>query len=335
MAKVLTRPEKRHNPTQKVDCQCSAHNKNTTKTLSFNTIAQPVHGKGIDYLQKRAKNKYFSQELARHLTTLSSPLNKAYRRTLFDCGSLLIQEGQKLTGRYCNGRWCNTCNRIRTAKLMEGYRKPLETLLEPYFVTLTIPNVCGEDLKESIKTLLKTIQLITRSRRRLTEFNGIRKIECTYNAIEDTYHPHLHLIIDGKDNAEWLVSEWLKRNPNANRVAQDYRKADSGSLMELFKYTTKIVTKTQKDGFKIYVRALDTIFQAMYKVRTFQSFGKIRMVSEDIEDIQSELYDIPYYESLVWQWSGYDWQAMINGERLSNYRPSKRMIELTTEKMII
>ena len=238
MAKVLTRPEKRHNPTQKADCQCSAHNKDTTKTLSFNTIAQPVHGKGIDCLQKRAKNKYFSQELARHLTTLSSPLNKAYRRTLFDCGSLLIQEGQKLTGRYCNGRWGNTCNRIRTAKLMEGYRKPLETLLEPYFVTLTIPNVCGEDLKESIKTLLKTIQLITRSRRRLTEFNGIRKIECTYNAIEDTYHPHLHLIIDGKDNAEWLISEWLKRNPNANRVAQDYRKADSGSLMELFKYTT-------------------------------------------------------------------------------------------------
>jgi len=306
----------------------------------LDTIAQPVHEAkkqhrgDLKSLTKKAKNQFFSKNLAKHLTRIpDSPLNKAYRRTLFDCGALLIQEGQKLTSRYCNGRWCNTCNRIRTAKLLEGYKKPLEAFKEPYFVTLTIPNVSGKDLKESIKTMLKTFQLITRSRRRITEFNGIRKLECTYNDELDNYHPHFHAIIDGQENAEYLVSEWLKRNPSAESWCQDYRQADSNSLIELFKYTTKIVSKSKKNGFRVYVKALDVIFRSLYGLRTFQSFGKVKMINEDIDELKAETYDIPYYESVVWQWHENDWYSMQNGEALTGYEPSDKMIELVTEKM--
>jgi len=327
------------------NCQCLSNEKSSQQgivsRLSLDTIAQPVHqagkeskpGKGIPYLQGKAKNQYFSKELARRLTALDSPLNKAYRRTLFDCGGMLIQEGQKLTSRYCNARWCNTCNRIRTAKLMDGYRKPLEAFLDPFFVTLTIPNVEAESLPNAIQTMLTTIRLMVRTRRRKTAINGIRKLECTYNAESNSYHPHFHFIIDGKDNAEWIVKEWLQRNPLAESWCQDYRKADEGSLMETFKYTTKIVSKTDK-GFKIYVQALDTIFRAMHKVRTFQSFGQLRMISEDIDELQADSYDIPFYESVVWMWGGSDWYSMLTGEALTGYEPSPRMIELTTEKMV-
>lgn len=320
------------------NCQCLTHEKTAknqvNSPLSLDTIAQPVHAKGIPYLQHKAKNQYFSKELARNLTTLNSPLNKAYRRTLFDCGGMLIQEGQKLTSRYCNGRWCNTCNRIRTAKLIEGYRRSLEAFREPYFVTLTIPNVNAESLANSIQTMLTTIRLMIRTRRRVTPINGIRKLECTYNAEADNYHPHFHFIVDGEDNARWMQEEWLKRNPTAEKYAQDFRQANEGSLMETFKYTTKIVSKTKK-GVSIYVRALDTIFQAMYKVRTFQSFGNVRMVNEDIDDVQAETYKIPYYESVVWQWEGSDWYSMLTGDPLTGYEPSARMMELVTEKMVV
>lgn len=334
MAKLLPHSAKANTSRQNVVAQSVTLKNGVNSTLSLDTIAQLVHAKGMADLRKRAKNRYFSTELARTLTALESPLNKAYRRTLFDCSSLLLQEGHKVTSRYCNARWCNTCNRIRTAKLLEGYRKPLEAFLEPYFVTLTIPNVPEQDLKEAIKTMLKTIVLVVRSRRRTTELNGIRKLECTYNAESNTYHPHFHFIVDGKANAEWIVSQWLQRNPSAEHWCQDYRKANNNSLMELFKYTTKIVSKTDK-GFQVYVKPLDNIFQAMYKLRTFQPFGKVRMISEDIEDIQSDTYDIPYYESVVWMWEGSDWHSMITGEPLTGYEPSKRMIELTTDKFII
>lgn len=334
MTKVLFRPEKRHNPVQIIGNQ-SNKGKNPVQEsshCSYYSITRPPSG--VKTLKNRAKNKYFSQELTRSLIVVDSPLNKAYRRTHYDCSSTLLQEGYKVTSKYCNGRWCNVCNRIRTAKLINGYRTALEAFLEPHFITLTIPNVKAESLEKAIKSMRNDIQLITKARRRVTQFNGVRKIECTYNSEDDTYHPHLHLIIDGKKNAEWLWSEWLKRHPDAHYKGQDYRKADEGSLMELFKYTTKIVTKTKNDGFCIYVTALDTIFQAMYKVRTFQSFGNVRMVSEDIEDIQSEDYDIPYYEGIL-LWDGCNFFRMGDGERVSDYKPSRHLENILNQKVII
>lgn len=59
------------------------------------------------------------------------------------------------------------------------------------------------------------------------------------------------------------------------------------------------------------------------------------MISEDIEDIESDTYDIPYYESVVWMWESTDWYSMLTGEPLTGYEPSKRMIELTTDKFIV
>jgi hypothetical protein len=183
--------------------------------------------------------------------------------------------------------------------------------------------------------MLKTIKLIVRSRRRITEFNGIRKLECTYNANDDTYHPHFHFIIDGKTNSEWLIQEWLKRNPDASPLGQDYRKADENKLMELFKYTTKIVSKTDQ-GFQVYIKPLDTIFQSMYKLRTFQPFGNVRMISEDIQEIESDTYsDLPFYESVIHVWHNNDWVNMLTGEFTTGYEPSNKMIELTTEKFIL
>lgn len=287
------------------------------------------------YLKKRAKNAYFSKSLARNLSTLDSPLNKAYRRTIFDCCTTLMQEGKKLTGKYCDARWCNTCNRIRTARLINGYLKPLQEFEQPYFVTLTIPNVTGSDLRPSIAGMVRTFSNIVKSiRRAKIAFNGIRKLECTYNAEKDNYHPHFHCIVNSSENAERLVSEWLKRYPSAEIIGQDYRKADENSLKELFKYTTKIVSKVT-DGYQIFIPALDTIFRAMYKMRTFQSFGNIRMVKEEIEELQTEEYEIESYEFVVWEWIGKDWQSMLTGEMLSGYKPSKQFTELITERMII
>ena len=157
----------------------------------------------------------------------------------------------------------------------------------------------------------------------------------TYNDIENTYHPHFHAIVDGKENAETLVKEWLIRNPNSESWCQNIRSLDSGGLMELFKYTTKIVSKSKRDGFVIYVKALDVIFQSVHGLRTFQSFGKVRMINEDIDELKAETYDIPYYESVVWQWKENDWYSILHGDALTGYQPSDKMIQLTTEKMQI
>lgn len=319
---------------------CIVH---TLGQVGHNQSHQGFQGipKDKKYLQKRAKNSYFSKELARALSQLDSPLNKAYKRTLFDCCSTLMQEGVSLTSKYCDSRWCNTCNRIRTARLMNGYLKPLEGMVEPYFVTLTVPNVIKSDLKHTIVGMARTFSNILKANRRAGNgskraLNGIRKLECTYNDISDNYHPHFHIIVDGRQEAETLLNDWLSRYPDADVRGQDCRPADANGIKELFKYTTKIVSKSKEtaDGFRIIIPALDVIFRAMFKMRTFQSFGNIRMVSEDIEGIEKEDYKIAPYEFMVWQWVGNDWQSMATGEMLTGYVPSKRIVELLTEKMV-
>lgn len=300
----------------------------------------PNPKKGQNDLKKRAKNSYFSKELSKHLSNLDSPLNKAYRITLFNCCSTLMQEGVKITANmYCGYRWCNVCNRIRTGKLLNGYLKPLEKMKEPYFVTATIPNVSAKELRHTLIGMVQTSANITRVLKRLkVPVDGIRKIECTYNVEQDNYHPHLHFIFDGKMISERFIQEWLIRYQSATEYAQNIKPITEydGGVKELFKYTTKIVTKTQATGdFNIYVPALDTIFRAMKGMRTFQNFGSIKNVSDDINDLLSDDYtDIEPYDFVVWQWERNDWRNMANGKMLTNYRPSKRMIELVTDRVI-
>jgi len=280
----------------------------------------------------KAKNSFFSKGLALNLMNLDSTLKKAYKRTYYDCQTTIVQEGKKLTSRYCGARWCNTCNRIRTAKLINGYFKPIQTMNNPLFVTLTIPNVLKEDLKHYVKLMVSvSTNSIRAIKRKGIAFNGIRKLECTYNVDRDDYHPHFHFIVDGETATNELVNEWLKRFPLAKDYCQDIRPLTDA--IELFKYQTKIVSKAD-DGYFIYLSALDTIFKAIKGMRTFQAFGNIKMIKEDIEDLQSENFDIHPNDFVLWLWNKNDWFSMESGEPLTNYKPSKNMNELVTIRMV-
>lgn len=315
----------------------SLYSFNTLELLDHTQCLQGLQGyePPLKSLLKKAQNNYFSKELSRNLTYLDSPLNKAYRRTLFECCTHIQQEGKKLTSKYCGYRWCNVCNRIRTAKLYNGYLKPLQELEQCYLVTSTIPNVKGGDLRESIREMISTSTKIIRGlKRKNIKFNGLRKLECTYNFDNDNYHPHFHFSIEGRDTALAFQREWLNRYPSANLLGQDIRIINDYS--EVFKYVTKIVSKSKKGDYNIYVAALDTIFRSMKNIRTFQTFGTIKKINEEIEDLQSEQFeDIEPYDFVIWKWEQSDWVNMINGKGLTNYEPDKEMIELTTEKMIV
>lgn len=284
-------------------------------------------------LSKRARAKTFTSPLSVNLANLDSPLKKSYWNS-YHCNSSLTQDGKKITGKYCNNRWCSVCNRIRTAKLIQGYNKPLSEIEDKQFVTLTLPNCKGEELKETIDFMLKTAKTIQdaikmRHHRKKQDWQlvGIRKLECTYNAKTDTYHPHFHFLIQGKQAAETLKSEWLKKVSTATDKAQDVRQATEGAETELFKYFSKIVTKTEK-GFKTFIEPLDVIFQAMQGKRVFQPIGLKKDVKEDIEDIISE--EIVDIEDTIkkWKWYKNDWIDFSTGEVLTGYIPSESMIKL-------
>ena len=300
---------------------------------SLDTLAQlPTKSKkgGLNTLQKRARSKWFTSQIVTPLILHTQYIEKdekfrKYFSSAFYCSHVLTQENKRVKTKYCNTRVCNQCNRIRTAKLINGYISQLSGK-KLFFVTLTIPNVNKSDLKTSISKMIKDCSNIIRviRERKKININGIRKIEVTYNKNTNEYHPHIHLLVDVCP--ELIVQEWLKRNKFSKPIAQDIREANQNSLNELFKYTTKIaVTKNTKESnkIKLEVEALYNIVKALDKKRAFQPFGNIKKVTEDIkeEELKGEEHkELPDYDFCEWIWIESDW-INSEGETLTNYKP--------------
>lgn len=280
-------------------------------------------------LRKRARSKYVTNIVARPLAELRSPLQKAYKLSTTCAGELLEKPG-KITAMYCGCRWCIVCSRIRTGKLINGYMPAIEAMADKWFLTLTRPNVPGAKLEEEIKYYLHTARLIQRHLRekRKLEFSSLRKIECTYNEEVKTYHPHFHYIFDSWEAANATLQEWLVRNPKASPKANLLKPADNESVKELFKYFTKVASKTKSKAangkdtseYRIHLEALDCMFVAMRRVRTFQPCGVVKAVSEEIEPEQA--LESGRDQVSQWSWGEHDWMNTETAAALTGYVPS-------------
>ena len=306
----------------------------------LDTLAQPAHflRETREKLQKRARAKYMGLPLVLQLVELDSPLNKSYWNS-YHCSSILEQFQGQITATYCKNRWCIVCNRIRIAKAIRDYLPVIDSWEDPHFVTLTVPNVKGYDLASALAGMVKTWEATKKSVKRRTDFKGIRKIEVTYNAGRKTFHPHFHVVVEGKAAGESLINSWLKRNPKASRQAQDARPCKGSALLELFKYFTKLVSDDQR----VSAENLDTIFRAMKRRRVFQSFG-FKMpkpettVEEEFELNQSTPAFKQVENHVIWQWEQdlADWIDRETGECLTEYEPSEQdraYVEATDTKI--
>jgi hypothetical protein len=293
-------------------------------------------------LRKRARVKFIQQPKIHALMTLALEkedieMYKGYSHTL-TCASTITQQGKKLKSSYCNQRWCIVCSRIRTAKHINEYMPEFNKMIDPYFVTLTAPNVKGEALRSEIKKLLATFKSIQETaRKRKNPLVGIRKIESTYNIQKDTYHPHLHIIVEGINQAKYILSEWLKKSPISDIKGQKILKADINSLAELFKYSVKEVVKdenNEENESYIDIPSLHVIYKSMRNIRTFQPIGgmkKLKATTEENEEIQltAQEYELlePNTDKYVWNMN--DWYSMRTGEALSGYQPHASTIRMS------
>lgn len=280
--------------------------------------------------RKLTRKKDFSQHIAygllySHNGNESHPLRKAYIKTIY-CGQELTpvinEDGKRrLASKRCEGRWCPRCQSIRIAKLIQGYGPSLRELDKLYFVTLTAPTVTGDELPKQIKAFQKRWRAITSDRYWKTNKPiGIRKTECTIRP-KGKYHYHWHVIIQGEDNAKWVVSQWLRRCPEASSLAQDVRPVKQGEWLEIFKYFTKIVAQDKSTGKRfIDFKRLDLVMQVMKGKRVYQPFGGLKQVDEDNLEDDLESLEIPVDYHKLWKWAtgigyiDYDTGELLTGE---------------------
>ena len=69
------------------------------------------------------------------------------------------------------------------------------TKLNYLFITLTAPNIKGDELNKELLSYSKSFERMIKVKRVDRINKGyIAKLEITYNAEEDTYHPHYHVL---------------------------------------------------------------------------------------------------------------------------------------------
>lgn len=282
-------------------------------------------------LQKRARKKLVGNIIAARLyhECTGSPLHKSYGRSRY-CIAYLTPDPDthKLSGRHCKNRWCPVCCSIKMAKLRAAYQSAIAKMEDPYFVTLTVVTCTAEKLRETIENMYKLFRQI-KKRAAFEKADGIRKFECTIRP-DDLYHPHFHVIVDGKENAEYLLSEWLKLNPTAKTAGQDIQKADPDKVFELFKYFTKLPVKNADGSISFDAKRLDYVMCAMRGVRTIQPFGKIHPVSEDFSE--DELINgISKDQGYAYRLKEADWIGVELGDPLTEYKASREEIRMIND----
>ena len=258
---------------------------------------------------KKIRNELLQGYIKKHISEKNLEL-------ITNCGSFLefwtteTQDKSRLTkANYCKNRFCPMCAWRKSLKDSLRNRIILEhlgfELNDPYrflFLTLTIPNVRGDELDNSIKHLYESFKRLQQRKAFKDLSQGtIRKLEVTYQSHEfvtkenlkkykksglkigdklssyDTYHPHLHVLIAVNrsyftDSKIYLSQkEWLKmwqETTKDNTITQ----VDVKAVKELSKVNDMIASDkvfkelskyTAKD--KDYLANGEDVFDCFYR----------------------------------------------------------------------
>lgn len=98
----------------------------------------------------------------------------------------------------CRDRMCPRCAAGRGRVAAEKIEKVVQTFNAARFATLTLRHRAGESLVEMLKRLAAAFRLLrTGERWKRRVKGGVWAVEVTRNTQAETWHAHLHLIVDG------------------------------------------------------------------------------------------------------------------------------------------
>jgi plasmid rolling circle replication initiator protein Rep len=205
------------------------------------------------------------------------------------CGSYLLLLGnatlekKKLAkANFCGNRFCPMCawrlakkDALKIAILMKYIE--MQHKKKFIFLTLTAPNVTGDDLKLEITKYNAAFKKLTERKEVRTAVKGyIRKLEITYNQERRDFHPHFHVLIAVNtryftDKTYIKQEKWLALWRNAmqdDTITQvhvqkvtdqpnDNGVKESSAVLELAKYASKDADYLQSEEvFGYFYKAL-------------------------------------------------------------------------------
>lgn len=251
--------------------------------------------------------KYANRRIIAALNQIGEP-NKA--AALYGCGTY-IRTGKRngheviTESNFCRQRLCQVCAWRRSAKFTAQMIPVIRNLqakgYKALFLTLTVANPTADNVSNALDVLLKGWDRLLKLRKYKRIIKGfVRALEVTYNATENTYHPHIHALWfvhqsygeSGKDyiSFEELREDWknaarLDYNPLVRIQAVKPKKKHIKSTDQT---NTAAVVETLKYCYKVDQKHIsaETIATLLYSLngRRLISFGGV--VAEERKALQ-------------------------------------------------
>lgn len=277
----------------------------------------------FDFLEKPNEKKAKMKDF---LKKIKDKVSEKMALKIFECGDIigfLKSKGEKIRlhgGNFCNNRFCPLCSWKKARK--DGYLLMLLFSIvqkihkkELIFLTLTAPNVPKEKLNDEINDFNKSFKRLSETKAFKAICKGyIRKLEVTYNAERNDYHPHFHVVIAVNksyftdknyyiNQKKWLeMWQVAKRNQNITQV--DIRKAkldDMKGVYEMATYSAKA------SDYLFSEEVFDTFYSALKGKQLITFNGLFKDILKEIKTGEySELIESDgeiYNKQLWFEWS--------------------------------
>lgn len=305
-------------------------------------ILKDVNASGKDNNWKERKKS--TLDLADSYKRIGS--NKYYR--VLDCSTFLefrlaVDNSLKLSNaNFCKVRLCPMCSWRRSLKIFGQVSRVMDHVEENYnykyiFLTLTVKNCYGEDLRDTLDLMTKAFNTMTRRKAFKQAVNGyFRSLEITYNKENGTYHPHFHMILAVNDSYFKDTRIYLTQNDwtelwksclkvdytpivDVRRIKENKEKDFGKVVAETVKYTVKpedFLIRDEKGNIKenLTDEVVKTLDEALHRKR-LTAFGFIfkevhkelnlddtedgDLTNTDNEDLREDLTNI----ILRYQWN--------------------------------
>ena len=255
-------------------------------------------------------------------------LTESRMQSLKECAEFLwFLEDEKKKRRlhranFCRVRLCPMCNWRRSLKLFSQVSAITDAILAEkkarfIFVTLTIQNVQGDALRETIDNLNKAFTYITAKSRNFAPAKKLKKNllgymkaeEITYNAERDDFHPHIHAILEVrpsyfKGNEYIKQKDWTELWRSALGVDYDpivdVRNIKGGTpkaVAEVAKYPVKMHDILKVADKEKAARALRKLYQVIFKRRLVTFGGDFREYRRRLQLDDVETGDLTHVEA--------------------------------------
>ena len=245
-------------------------------------------------LESRVANKDKYQ--GRYYCTMTKNQIKNFQ----ECGHYIEcdDEGNILRANFCRHRFCTVCNKRYSSKKYAIVKELADELNQEttpnwIFITLTVKNPDGENLKDTISHLMKSINRFFSCKFFRNRVDGFfRSLEITYNQKDDTYHPHYHILLavpsDYYKNPDLYAQayEWRQvweRSARLDYSCQFHITAVKGddlgaAVAEVAKYAVKL-SQVVECGEK----ALKTVANAVRGRRLISFGGILRPMQKEVQ----------------------------------------------------